>query len=229
MNGRVRPAPNDLPGELATLIQAADCDCDVGPAWSAFLACHCTLLLSAVQVRTDDHDLAMDRYAFLVEHLQAENFRRLRAYRPDGRTKFTTWLVVVAKRLVVDHHRQRYGRPQGPDTEQGRADGRARRQLVDLVSADVDLTTLADPTAPDPDTCLARLECRSVLQSVIGALDPADRLLLTLRFVDEATAWDIANVMGFPSQFHVYRALRRVTRSLKRALQDRGIRSSDDL
>src|SRR5204862_509166 len=78
---------------------------------------------------TTDHDAAMDGYAHVLERLREHDCRRLRGYAPDGRTKFTTWLVVVARRLCLDFHRHRYGRSDdpAPDAAAARA---ARRRLA---------------------------------------------------------------------------------------------------
>jgi hypothetical protein len=57
------------------------------------------------------------RYAYILEKLQDEDFRRLRGYVADGRAEFSTWLAVVTRRLCEDFRRQRYGRPQSHTTE----------------------------------------------------------------------------------------------------------------
>jgi len=57
----------------------------------------------------------------------------------------------------------------------------------------------------------------------LSRLDLRDALLLTLRFEEDLPAARIAGVMGFPSQFHVYRRLRTVLGDLRRRLQRRGI------
>ena len=44
----------------------------------------------------------MDHYAFMLDRLQEDGFHRLRAFAGDGRGQFTTWLVVVARRLCVE-------------------------------------------------------------------------------------------------------------------------------
>lgn len=219
-----------LPAELSVLLRAADNGDETGAEWAAFLARHSPLLLRAVQSRNGDQDQTMDRYTFLIDQLRADDFRRLRGYQPDGRTKFTTWLVVVAKRLMVDHHRRRYGRPQGNvEGQRTRETQEIRRALVDMVGGEVDVDSVADSSGAGTDSDALGRERRAILQDAVRTLDSDDRFLLTLRFVDDATARDIVDVMGFPSQFHVYRALRRITRHLRRVLLARGITSSHDL
>src|SRR5260370_32412986 len=73
---------------------------------------------------------------------------RLHGYVAEGRSKFTTWLVVVARRLCLDFHRHRYGRPRDT-TPDAAAEQAARRRLADLVAGAADPDQLAAPVA-DP-------------------------------------------------------------------------------
>src|SRR6266850_3361808 len=100
-------------------------------AWDAFVATHSRLLIHTARSLNRDHDAAMDGYAYVLEALREGDYRRLRAYTADGRSKFSTWLVVVARRLCLDFHRQRYGRARDTGTEAKEARA-ARRRLVDL-------------------------------------------------------------------------------------------------
>ena len=78
--------------------------------WRAFVEQHSRIIMHACRSVGSDYDVVMDRYAHVLEQLQQDGFERLRAYAPDGRGKFTTWLTVVVRRLCLDHHRGRYGR-----------------------------------------------------------------------------------------------------------------------
>jgi len=44
-------------------------------------------------------DGAMDAYAYVLERLRERDCARLRTYADGGPARFTTWLVVVARRL----------------------------------------------------------------------------------------------------------------------------------
>lgn len=158
----------------------------------------------------------MDAYAYLLEQLQQGDFRRLRAYTPDTRSKFTTWLVVVARRICVDHLRERYGR--------GMREGSVRRQLADLLvlELDPDTTPLPDSVA-NPETHLRTRELSQALTAALARVEPRDRLLLKLRYEDELSAREIAHLMHFPTPFHVYRRLNALLEQVKTALQRRGI------
>jgi len=210
-----------LPPELDRLLQASTPG-NRDEAWAAFVACHNRLLLHAARAVCHEYDGAMDAYAHLLEALRADDARRLRAYRPIPGSKFTTWLVMVARRLCVDHVRHRYGQPRShrPGSDAAR---RARIRLVDLVAEDFDPDRLPAGSQEDPDVALRHRELERALAEVRAELDSRDRLLLTLRFEDGLTAAEIAEVMRFPSLFHVYRRLRTVTTGLGEALRRRGI------
>jgi RNA polymerase sigma factor (sigma-70 family) len=166
----------------------------------------------------------MDRYAFVLEQLKDDDFRRLRSYAADDRTKFTTWLTVVSRRLAVDYHRHRYGRhPESQDPSDPHAQGHAiRKRLVDLIPARVDLTTLSDRSIPNPEATLLAAELRENLAEALDRLPARDRLLVGLRFDKNASLAEIADAMGFTSTFQVHRRLKSVLAALRQTLAARG-------
>ena len=167
----------------------------------------------------------MDSYAFVLEALHEDGHRRLRAYSADGRGKFSTWLVVVARRLCLDYRRHKYGRSRDASPE-GRASHAARRRLADLVSDEIDVTN-AVPTETDPAIELQQRERSTTLESALRVLSPRDRLLLTLRFEDELSAREIAEVTGMATPFHVYRRLNHVLDALRATLRGRGLEPTE--
>jgi RNA polymerase sigma factor (sigma-70 family) len=173
-----------------------------------------------------DHDAAMDGYAYVLEALSEDGYRRLRAYTPDGKTRFTTWLVVVTRRLLLDRHRHRYGRPRS-EADVRRADHETRRRLEDLVLAKVDPDQLSGGASESPDLDIRRRELADALRDALEELDPADRLLLVLRFEDGRTAREIARMSNLPTVFHVYRRIAGVLAILRRALARRGVHTSE--
>jgi RNA polymerase sigma factor (sigma-70 family) len=200
------------PPELTRLFTAFDPPTHEA-AWAAFVTAHSRLLLHTARSVNQNHDAAMDGYAFVLEALRADDYRRLREYKPDGRTKFTTWLVVVARRLCLDLLRRRYGRT---DSEPQR---KARRSLTDLV-------THADPDAlpaPAAGPSLEGMELTDALNAATSRLSSDDRVLLKLRFEDELSASEISRLLGFPTPFHVYRRLNALLAQLRNALRQRGI------
>ena len=213
-----------VPYELAHLLDHLEPSArDV--AWAAFVEANSKLILYVARSLGGDHDDVMDRYANVLEQLRRDDFHRLRAYGADGRGKFTTWLVVVVRRLCLDHQREKYGRNRGEDA--GREDGhRMRGRLVDLVSDASDITELVDTSAGGPDERLRALQLDEALKSALASLEPDERLLLRLRFEDELSAPEIARIMSCRSQFDVYRRLRHTLEALRSALARRGIGDS---
>ena len=115
------------PQELTELLSTDD-RVSAERAWRTFLERHSRYLLSAARCFTVDYDGSMDRYRFILEELQREDYKRLRTYSADPSSRFSTWLVVVARRLCYDYHRKLYGRDRSTDpaTRETRAVRRRR-------------------------------------------------------------------------------------------------------
>jgi RNA polymerase sigma factor (sigma-70 family) len=190
--------------------------------WDWFVEQHSRLLLHTVRhAASGSRDDAMDRYAYVLEQLRANECRRLRTWADDGRSRLSTWLVVVARRLCADFQRQRYGRTR-PDAVS--AAQQARRFLADLVAEELREDVTSDPaewTGAEQSPCVGELHER--LADALDSLDAADRLLLALRFRDALPAARIAPILSLPSPFHVYRRLNHVLAHLRRELESRGI------
>jgi RNA polymerase sigma factor (sigma-70 family) len=214
-----------LPPELSALLDAA------GPAareeaWKSFIATHSRLLLHVARSVGRDHDAAMDAYAHLLEQLRDGDFRRLRAYVADDRGRFTTWLVVVARRLCLDHVRRRYGRVQSDDAAAREAHD-ARRRLLDSIGEHVDIDTISASSGDDAEGRLRAAELTAALTQALAELAPADRLLLKLRFEDDLSAREIAGITRAPTPFHIYRRLDALFGRLREALARRGVRGAE--
>ena len=215
--------PRSFPRALRHLLEAAD-----GPdqelAWAEFLETYSRLILHVAHQTPRDRDVVMDRYTFAVEGLREQRCRRLRAFAADGRGKFTTWLMVVVRRLCLDHDRRKYGRAPGP-----RAGGAVTsRRLIELVLDPSVLERLSDGR-PSADEELEREEMLERLDTAVAALSPSDQLLLTLRYQDNRSAGEIASLMSLSTPFHVYRKLNRVHESLRRAVgepRDREVKTA---
>jgi RNA polymerase sigma factor (sigma-70 family) len=213
------------PRALSRLLDAGEC-VEREDAWAEFVAAYSGILLHTCRKVAKDRDAAMDGYAYVLQALHEDSCRRLRAYTPDGRTQFTTWLVVVARRLLVDHYRRRYGRARSDDQTR-RADHAARRRLEELVAGEIDPDLLTASTTHGADLGLRRRELTETLRTALDELDPSDRLLLALRFDDERPVREIATLLQLPSVFHVYRRLGIVLTALRRALVRRGVEGSE--
>lgn len=215
--------PDGLADELEQLLRASTA-AEREAAWDRFVHRYSRLILHTVHSRANGYDDAMDRYAFVLGALRERDYRRLRRFEAASGARFSTWLVVVVGRLCIDYHRKRYGATESSLTgceHDWRND--VRRRLADLVSAKLDLRQVSDPRAPRPDASVRESELRENLERAVAILDPRDRWLLRLRFHDGLPAREIADLMHFPTLFHVYRRVNSVLGSLRETLEDRGI------
>ena len=219
------PAPGNqgavavsYPRELQRLLEAqSEPERDI--AWSDFLTAFHRLLLHTARTVLRSEDDARDAYAEVLERLRANEFARLRNFADDGRTRFSTWLVVVTRRLCVDSYRRYYGRTNGGEATAGQ---KVRHALHDDRRGGVDPSVLASSADP-PDAALEERERLEALAKALGRLEPRDRMLLALRFKDDQTAIAIARLMGFPSPFHVYRRLNKLLGTLRQTLGAAGV------
>jgi RNA polymerase sigma factor (sigma-70 family) len=163
----------------------------------------------------------MDRYAFVLDQLKRDDCRRLRNYAGDRGAQFTTWLVVVVRRLSLDEYRQRNGRQQATDDE-ARARHEMRRRLSALLGGDAELDALPEK-GDDPHDALRAAELHDALERAIGTLEPRDRLILRLRFEDGESVPTIARVLRAPSAGHVYRRLEALLAELRSKLVASGV------
>ena len=205
------------PESLVRLLAATDSG-DRDRAWRTFLEEHSRLIHLACRKSSRDYDGTMDRYTYVLERLREDDLRRLRGWRDGGRSKFTTWLVVVASRLCIDWHRSRYGRRSGDE------DRARRRRLVDLVGEDVGLDELPGRRADGPELSLRKMELSRALEAALDGLAGEDRLLLRLRYEDGRTAKETARSLGLSSEFVVHRRTRAILDRLRRTLTSEGIR-----
>lgn len=193
-------------------------------AWDAFVTEYSRLILRVARTVTRDHDSAMDCYVHVLDRLRENGGARLKSYAPASGCSYTTWLAVVVRRLCVDRYRERYGRSRRDD--QDSRDARdARRRLADLLGVDAPLERVRVD-----DDAVMELEHRELvdaLSSVLARLTARDRALLAFRYEDDLSARQIAEIMSFPSIFHVYRRLSSVLRTCRDALERQGIRASD--
>ena len=211
-----KPGPEharSLPDQVRSLLDTAE-----GPvqeqAWTRFLESYSRLILYVARQTPGDHDAIMDRYAFVVERLREQSFRRLRTYAADGRGKFTTWLMVVVRRLCLDQNRLKHGRGPG----QGANKPAPPQRLVELIFLDPEAIEQFEDQRPTIDKEFDRKQALEQLEGAVRTLDPSDQILLALRYQDDQSAREIASFLRLPTPFHVYRRLTRVLATLRQAL-----------
>lgn len=211
----------DLPGDVKVLLATAE-QAAHDRAWTNFVRQHSNVVLRVAGSLGGGYDAAMDRYLFVLDALRRDGCKRLRAYAPDGRGSFDTWLAVVTRRLCMDEHRHRYGRTQS-DGSAAEAERVTRRNLADLVGDELGLDAVEDSADSVPDAQLERMERRAVLDSALAQLDVSDRLILRLRFEDALSVPEIARLIGVDSPFKVYRQLDKVLSAVRKQLEAAGI------
>ena len=215
-----------LPSELAHLLGASD-DVSRERAWSTFLSVFSPLILHAARSASSGYDEGMDAYASALDGLRADDYRKLRGYSIDPRARFSTWLVVVVRRICIDRQRDKFGRTSSREREEGTiSDERAaRKRLANLAAANIELETIPDSEQSRPDENIQRRDLHESLEATLAELEERDRLLLTLRFVDGLPARRIAEVQRWPDQMAVYRRINQLTDMLKQKLLARGVDS----
>ena len=220
-----------LPPEVAQLLASTDTAAQEA-AWERFVEQYSRLFLHtihrALRQPRGDYDHVMNCYAYVLDQLRRDDFRRLRMFDSNGRGKFTTWIVFVVRRLCIDCGRRLYGRAafSGGDGAHGTLEQARRRRLTDLIGEELDLSQAGDASAADPEMEVRRSELSSVLETAVGHLSGSDQLLLRLRFQDELSGKEIARVIGLATPFHVYRKLNSLFRELRVELRGNGVASS---
>lgn len=213
--------PSARPSALECLLAPPD-DVARDHAWANFLAGCSDLLLRVARVMGGDDDAVMDRYAFILDALSTDDYRRLRGYVNDGKSSFDTWLAVVARRLCMDEYRGRYGRVQS-DSDATAARRTARRNLSDLVGDELGLDRLVAHDDARPDAVLEQQEWRSAIDAALAKLETEDRVILRLRFEDDVSVPEIALLLGLGSPFALYRRIKRILATVRRSLEAAGI------
>jgi RNA polymerase sigma factor (sigma-70 family) len=223
--------PGAILSELGVAPASLPADTPQEEIWDAFLASYGEVLHKTAAYaapRTMDrerrHDTSMDAFAFILEKLREGGFRRLRAFDGEDREAFTRWLVVVARRLCTDFRRQRYGRIRS--TTDPETTG-VRRKLVDELWEPQEPSELPGDPRSNPEWEARYQERSGFVERVLGELEPRRRLLLAYRFEEDLSARRIAEVMDFPTPFHVYRELNKVLTHLRRRLKALGVHDPD--
>ncbi len=123
------PGSSGAPSELVRLLRAST-PAAREDAWSHVTQAYGPSILRCIRLFNGGGDLSMERYAYVLERLRADDFRRLREYAADGRATFPTWLVVVTRRLCLDYERRRCGQVRPAPARQNPWGRTTRRPLV---------------------------------------------------------------------------------------------------
>lgn len=135
---------------------------------------------------------AEDVFQDLLARLWQQDFKALRAWRGQG--KLSTYLTVIVTRMCLERRRR----------------GGSESHLEDqpeVASSD-----------PQPEALAAERERAAAARQALATLAPRDRLLLTLRFVDECSPQHMAPLLGLTSgacRKAVHDALARLRRAMR--------------
>jgi RNA polymerase sigma-70 factor (ECF subfamily) len=126
-------------------------------------------------------------YKFVGRHDEAEDltqdvflklFKSLSTF--DRRANFSTWLISVSRNLCIDHYR-------------------STRREHDLVTHDVDVIALPQPSGTDsPLMLMERRDRVALLRHALDKLAPSLRTAVMLRDIQELSYQEIAERLGVP-------------------------------
>ena len=114
----------------------------------------------------------------LTQDIFLKLFKSLKTF--DRRANFSTWLISVSRNLCIDHYR-------------------SMRREHDVVTHDVDVVSLARPSALDsPHVALERRDRVALLRAALDKLAPSLRTAVMLRDIQELSYQEIAEKLGVP-------------------------------
>jgi RNA polymerase sigma factor (sigma-70 family) len=256
-------------GGVGTLLEALQSD-QKDLAWESFLTTYSELIYGVIKTFAHNPDQSSDCFLFVCTKLADKNYRRLRAFRPDGRARFSTWLRAVVRNLCLDWHRSVFGRRQlfrfvasrstldqeifeaafqrcaklhdiwndltqkGFDLSYSEVQERVEelrnlmsfRQLW-LLSASkmpiesLDLSEESSPRIevidplPDPERMAILKETRTGLARALRVVDPSDRLLLRLRYLEGLGLVEVARLVGLKDAQTADRRIREAIEHLR--------------
>jgi len=143
-------------------------------AWDAIVSLYWRRVFNVAYKFVGRHDEAED----LVQDIFLRLFKSLKTF--DRRANFSTWLISVSRNLCIDHYR-------------------SMRREHEIVTHDVDVVALAQPSAIDsPHTMLERRDRVALLRAALDKLAPSLRTAVILRDIQELSYQEIAGRLGVP-------------------------------
>ena len=143
-------------------------------AWDAIVRLYWRKVFNIAYKFVGRHDEAED----LAQDVFLKLFKSLGTF--DRRANFSTWLISVSRNLCIDHYR-------------------SMRREHDVVTHDVDTSTLAQASAIDsPQVMLERRDRVSLLRAALDRLTPSLRTAVMLRDIQELSYQEIAERLRVP-------------------------------
>jgi len=180
-------------------------------AWQKFILGYSNFIYGAIVRYTDDYDEKMAVYLHVLEKLREDRFERLRSF--AFKSKLSTWLTVVSRRLALDFLRSRYGRD-------------FSLKKVRVVSIDGEpayLHLLADTVTPETKLAAAerrenRQHLESSMRQAIDKLDDRERLAVQLVYFQGLKIKEVGRLLKMPSAYKfLARTLKKIRGEMERA------------
>jgi RNA polymerase sigma factor (sigma-70 family) len=180
-------------------------------AWQKFILIYSNFIYRAIIKYTDDYDEKMAVYLHILEKLNENGFERLRAF--AFKSKLSTWLTVVSRRLALDFLRSKYGR-----------DFRLKKIRVVSIDAEPDyLKLLADPVTPEKVLAVSeqqelRERLEADLRLSMAALSDQERLAVQLVYFQGLRIREVGKLLKLPA---AYKFMGRALQKIKAKMETR--------
>ena len=180
-------------------------------AWQKFILQYSNFIYGAIVKYTDDYDEKMAVYLHILEKLREDRHERLRQF--AFKSKLSTWLTVVSRRLALDFLRSRYGRD-------------FSLKKIRVVSIDAEPGTmrmLAETMDPEKELAAAeRQEWRERLERglrlAMDKLDDRERLAVQMIYFQGMRIREVGRLLGLPASYKfVARTLKKIRAEMERS------------
>jgi RNA polymerase sigma-70 factor (ECF subfamily) len=189
------------------------------PARERLFERHLDRLGRLVELRMDRRLAARVDGSDIVQETLAEAAQRLPDYLRERPLPFYPWVRQLALRQLADQYRRHVQAGCRSVTREAPGD----LPLSDRSAAVLAARLKADDTGPSEK--LLRKELVAAVRAVLGRLDPADREVLVLRYVEQVSTRDAAAIMGLTAEglkSRQRRALERFSRLVGELMRDGG-------
>src|SRR5947209_4937796 len=170
------------------------------------LTVHREPLRRMIDLRLDPALAARVDASDIVQDVLIEAHRRLQDYLRKPAMPFHLWLRHIAKDHIIDAHRhERLAQRRSIDREQSLNATRPGESSLDWAAQFLD----AEMT---PASAAMRQEMERKVQAAIEQLDPDDREIILMRYVEQLSNQDVASTLGVTEAAASMRCLRAVRR-----------------